>query len=418
MRDAWILSIGTELTLGQTVDTNAPWLARELAALGLRCAEMRTISDDLEPITRSIRAACEAERVILITGGLGPTDDDLTRNAIAVAAEVDLELCPRSLDALRAFFAARGRDMPDRNQVQAMIPRGATAIDNTCGTAPGIHTRLSGADIFAMPGVPYEMKTMFHRDVAPALRAFGGGAVLLSRIVRTCGLPEATLGRKIATLMTRGRNPEVGTTASLSEIGVRINATAPSREQAATMLDQTEAEIRNRLGDIVYGRDDDTLAGAVGGLLRARSATLALAESCTGGLIGELMTDIAGSSEYFLGGVISYANSAKRDLLGVRPETLDQHGAVSEQSAIEMAIGARKALGADFALSVTGIAGPGGGSTEKPVGLVYIGIANPTAAIAREYHLGFDSPRDVIRQRAARVALNELRRHLLRDQAK
>ncbi len=413
MRDAWIVSLGTELTLGQTVDTNASWLARQLAAVGLRCAEMRTVSDDLAPIVNTLRAAAAQARVVLVSGGLGPTDDDLTRDGLAQAAGVETELCPRSLETIRAFFATRGREMPDRNRVQAMIPVGARAIDNTCGTAPGVRMKLGNAEIFALPGVPFEMKEMFRRDVAPVIRAIGGGAALLSRTIRTYGLPESTVGEKLRDLMTRGRNPEVGTTANLGEIGVRINAAAPSAPAAEQLLDQTEAQIRTRLGSAVYGRDADTLASAVGALLRARSATLALAESCTGGLIGALLTDTAGSSDYFLGGVISYANAAKQALLGVRAETLETHGAVSEPTAIEMAAGARDRLGADFAISVTGIAGPGGGSPEKPVGLVYVGLAAADGVTAKPYQIGAASPRDVIRNWAARAALNELRRRLL-----
>lgn len=413
MRDAWIVSLGTELALGQTVDTNASWLARQLAAVGLRCAEMRTVSDDLAPIVNTLRAAAAQARVVLVSGGLGPTDDDLTRDGLAQAAGVETQLCARSLETIRAFFATRGREMPDRNRVQAMIPVGAQAIDNTCGTAPGVRMKLGNAEVFALPGVPFEMKEMFRRDVAPVIRAIGGGAALLSRTIRTYGLPESAVGEKLRDLMTRGRNPEVGTTANLGEIGVRINATAPSAPAAEQLLDQTEGVIRERLGSAVYGRDADTLASAVGALLRARSATLALAESCTGGLIGALLTDTAGSSDYFLGGVISYANTAKRALLGVRAETLETHGAVSEPTAIEMAAGARDRLGADFAISVTGIAGPGGGSFEKPVGLVYVGLAAADGVTAKPYQIGATSPRDVIRQWAARAALNELRRRLL-----
>ena len=415
MRHAWVISSGTELTLGQSVDTNSAWLAAKLAELGIRTLRHVTVPDDATAIRDVVRQAAAEADLILLTGGLGPTEDDLTRPALAEAAGVSLELHPPSLEHLRAFFAARGRDMPPRNVVQAMVPRSAHAIPNACGTAPGLRIELRGTPCYALPGVPFEMKAMFERDVAPELRAATAGAVLLSRRLNTFGLGESDIGERIADLMQRGRNPEVGTTAELGMIGIRINVSAGSREEAEQRLAEAETELRRRLGELIYGRDDDTLASVAGALLVSAGRTLSTAESCTGGLLGALITDVAGSSQYYLGGAVTYANEVKTKLLGVGAGDLAQHGAVSEVVARRMAEGAARALGSDYALAVTGIAGPTGGTPEKPVGLVFIGLRTPAMTAARECRFGSDAPRHMIRMRAARTALNLLRLELLRD---
>ena len=324
MRYAWVISSGTELALGQTVDTNGAWLAAQLAAHGVRTLRHITVPDDAEAIRDVVLQAAGACDVILLTGGLGPTDDDLTRQALADAAGTQLELHPPSLEHLRAFFASRGREMPSPNITQAMVPRLASALPNTCGTAPGIRIDLRGTPCYALPGVPFEMRDMFEREVAPHLRMAADGAVLLNRVLHTFGLGESDLGERIRDLMTRGRNPEVGTTAGFGIVGIRINAAAPTRLAAEALLDQTEAELRHRLGSIIFGRDQDTLAGVVGELLVAAGRTLGTAESCTGGLIAALLTDIAGSSRYFCGGVIAYANDAKINMLSVDRAELEK----------------------------------------------------------------------------------------------
>ena len=415
MRRAWVIASGTELTLGQSVDTNSAWLAARLAALGIRTERIVVVPDDAAALRDALLQAAGATDAILLTGGLGPTDDDLTRQVLADVVGVPLELDPLSIEHLRAFFAARGRDMPERNTVQALVPRTARAIPNACGTAPGVRIAVRGTPCFALPGVPFEMRAMFDRDVAPELRAAAGGAVLLSRRLQTFGLGESDVGGRIADLMQRGRDPEVGTTADLGVIGVRINATAMSADEATRRLDDTEAEIRRRLGDAIFGRDDDTLAAVVGRMLTAAAATLSTAESCTGGLLGALITEVAGSSNYYRGGVVSYANEAKIRLLGVSAADVEQHGAVSEAVARAMADGAGRLFDTPYALAVTGIAGPAGGTPEKPVGLVLISLCSPAGSIARECRFGSDPPRQVIRMRAAHTALNLLRLALLRE---
>lgn len=413
MTRAWIVAIGSELTSGQSLDTNSAWLSRELAGLGIRSERHVTVADDLAAIVELLRAAGEHADVLLVSGGLGPTADDLTRDALAQAAGLPLELDTASLEQIEAFFAARGRKMADANRVQAMRPRGARAIVNTCGTAPGIAMRLGKAEAFAMPGVPFEMRRMFERDVAPALRGHAADCAIVHATLRTIGLAESDLGARIADLMQRGRNPEVGTAANLGVIAIRIAATAGSRRQAQALIEADETELRARLGRCVFGQDDDTLAAVVGRLLSAAGQTVSTAESCTGGLIAEQLTDVSGSSVYYVGGAVAYSNELKTRLLGVDPDLIARHGAVSEPVAQAMARGAVERFGSDHAIAVTGIAGPTGGTAERPVGLVYVAIADRSGAIVRRLLLGRDTPRDVIRQRAAAAALNMLRERLL-----
>ena len=412
MRHAWIISCGTELTLGQTPDTNAAWLAARLAGLGLHAVRHLTVPDELAALREVVLQAAADADVVLVTGGLGPTVDDLARGALADAAGAPLELHPPSLEQMRAFFAARGREMPDQNAVQALIPRGGVALPNDCGTAPGVRLVIQGTPCFALPGVPFEMRSMFARCVAPELRLAAAGAVIRSRQLHTFGLGESDLGARIADLMVRGRNPEVGTTAAYGIVGVRINATANNDAAADTLLNEAEAEIRRRLGVVVFGRDDETLAGVVGAALASQGLTLATAESCTGGLVGSLITEVPGSSRYFRGGIIAYENDVKADVLGVDPVTLQTHGAVSELVADQMAEGAARVLGAACALAVTGIAGPAGGTPEKPVGLVYVGMRVRDETTVHGFRFGHDAPRELIRLRAARTALNLLRLRL------
>ncbi|TWT40975.1 Nicotinamide-nucleotide amidohydrolase PncC [Phycisphaerae bacterium RAS1] len=412
MQTAWIISSGSELTLGQSIDTNSAWLSRELAGRGIRPARHITVGDAAADLRDALESAARRADVILLTGGLGPTEDDLTRFVLADIAGAPLELHAASLAQLEAFFAARKRPMPERNRIQAMIPGGARPLPNSCGTAPGIFIELRGTPCFALPGVPFEMRVMFRDQVAAHLD--GSRGVILSRRLSTYGRGESEIGDAIRDLMARGRNPEVGTTAQLGEIGIRINAAADAVQAALRLLDADEAEVRRRLGELVFGRDEETLAGAVGDLLQKRHATLATAESCTGGMIGQMLTATPGSSAYYLGGVVAYSNEAKERLLDVPRDVLDAHGAVSRPAAEAMAEGARRRFSADFAVSVTGIAGPSGGRPDKPVGLVYLGIAAAEGVAVEEYRFGEDAPRDVIRERAARTALNRLRLALLR----
>lgn len=412
MQHAWILSIGTELALGQTVDTNGAWLATQLAACGLRTSHHLTVADDQAAIRDAFRLAAQQAEVVIATGGLGPTDDDLTREALSEATGSPLVHDAKSLQALEAFFEQRGYEMPARNRCQADRPEIAEHLPNACGTAPGLALELDGARVFVLPGVPFEMRAMFEHSVRPVLRAAASGRVLISRRLQTYGVPESQVGERLADLMTRGANPEVGTTAAFGIIGIRINAEAENADMAMSLLDQAEASVRERMGEAVYGKDDETLAAAVSTALRSRGETLALAESCTGGLVADSITSLAGSSDVFLGSAVTYANSAKQELLDVPEALLTEHGAVSAPVAEAMACGARRQFGADYALSLTGIAGPSGGSEEKPVGLVYIALADAAGVTASEHRFGSEAPRAAIRLRAMHAALNKLRLRL------
>jgi nicotinamide-nucleotide amidase len=412
--NAIILSIGNELTLGETVDTNSAWLARRLAEIGISTTAHVTVADEREAIRRALGEACGRAEVVLVSGGLGPTADDLTRFALADLLGTELVRDEASVGQIAAFFRIRGRPMPEANVVQAMIPAGAVAIENTCGTAPGIRTRHGHTDIFIMPGVPREMQVMYERDVLPALRPKSGGAVIGRRILWCYGAGESDIGMQIADLMQRGRNPTVGTTAQQTIIGVRIHAHGHSPEQTDGLLDADAAEVRRRLGDLVFGQDDDTLADVVGRLLIDRKRTVATAESCTGGLIAKHLTDVPGSSTYFRQGYVTYANEAKVELLGVPQDLIAAHGAVSPEVAGAMATGCRQRAGTDYALSVTGIAGPTGGTPDKPVGLVYIGLADETGCDVTEHRLGDCLTREEVRDRTMKVALNRLRLLLMK----
>ncbi len=416
MLTAGIIAVGTELALGQTVDTNTAWLARELATLGIRAGQHVTVPDEADDIrAEALRLATSCD-VLIITGGLGPTEDDLTRAALAAAAGVELEVHQPSVDHLREFFASRRRVMPERNLVQARLPRGAQVLANPCGTAPGFCVELGGTPCYVLPGVPFEMQMMFRNEVRPALAAQARGRVLRSRLIHTFGMGESDVGSKLADLMQRGRNPEVGTTAGVGVVSVRINALADSAAECDALLGEYAAEVRGRLGEVVFGEGDRTLAEACGELLVEAGQTVATAESCTGGLVSKLLTDAAGASRYFLGGVVCYANSAKEHVVGVPGALLVEYGAVSEPVAAALAEGAARAFGTDWAVSVTGIAGPSGGTAEKPVGLVFVGLHGPGGTRAEEYRFGTDWPREGIRIRSAYAVLNTLRLALVREQ--
>jgi nicotinamide-nucleotide amidase len=412
---AQIISTGTELTIGQAVDTNAVWLSQQLAAIGIQCAKHVAVPDDRAAIAAAIAAASREAGLVLLTGGLGPTPDDVTRMALADALGVDVRLDEASLAQIEAFFRERHRPMRESNRCQAVFPIGADPIENTCGTAPGMHARLNDADIYVMPGVPQEMKVMFQRDVRPAITtgAAAGGAIILQRTLRTFGMPEAEIGEKLADLMERGRNPAVGTGAADLIISIRINARGATVEEARELLDADVAAVRLRMGHFVYGEGDDTLAHAAARLLAERRKTIATAESCTGGLIAKRLTDVSGSSVYFVQGFVTYANEAKHRLLGIPMDLIEACGAVSAEVAQAMAVNCRRLAGTDYALSATGIAGPTGGTPAKPVGLVFIGLAHTDGAIVKELRMGGTLPRDAIRDRTAKAALNLLRLHLI-----
>lgn len=411
--NAQIISTGTELTIGQTLDTNAAWLAQQLAALGIPCTKHVVVPDDRAAIASAITAASQESDLVLLTGGLGPTPDDLTRFALADCLGVELYHHQPSLVQIEEFFRRRRRTMLESNRVQALFPRTAEPIENTCGTAPGMHARLHRADVYVMPGVPFEMRTMFERDIRPALLASASGRVILQHTLRTFGAAEAEIGDQLADLMRRGRNPSVGTGASELIISIRVNAAGTDAAEARALLKADVTEIRRRLDQVVFGEGDETLSHAVAKPLTEQGKTISTAESCTGGLIAKWLTDVPGSSVYFVQAFVTYSNEAKCRLLGIPTELIEAHGAVSAETAEAMAASCRRLAGTDYALSITGIAGPTGGSDAKPVGLVYIALADESGVIVKELRLGETLPRSAIRDRSAKAALNLLRLRLI-----
>jgi nicotinamide-nucleotide amidase len=388
------------------VDTNAPWIARAAAEEGVLRAWHTVVGDDLEDLVAAFRAAGERSDLVVVTGGLGPTADDHTREAAAKAAGCELQTDPELLEAIQVRFRERGRTMHAGNERQALIPEDATATPNPLGTAPGFRMRIGAATFFFLSGVPREMEVMFEAWVRPALREARGEVEGAYRVLSTFGRAEAWVNERISDLLAR-RDVSVGLTAIHGRIRVTIQVVGPD---AARIAEEVEAEARRRLGDVVL--EEPTLEESVGGLLLARGLTLGIAESCTGGLVGKLLTDVPGISAAFAGSLVTYANEAKIAVLGVPPDLLAEEGAVSEPVARAMAEGARRVLGTDLAVAVTGVAGPSGGTAEKPVGLVWFALAAPdgTEATSRR----FPGDRVMVRGFSANTALGLVRRWLLR----
>jgi nicotinamide-nucleotide amidase len=408
--NAEIISVGTELTTGAIVDTNSAWLSRSLAELGVSVTRHVTVDDDRAREAEAIAAAAARADVVIVNGGLGPTRDDLTRFALADVLRQPLEESAEARGQIEALFARMSRRPSASDAVQALIPRGAVFVENPIGTAPGIAAQVGACRVFCLPGVPRELQRMFEA-VAAQLRAqtgIGRGALAI-RALHTFGAYEADLGRRIESFMEPGRNPAVGTTASEGVISVRIVARAGDAAAAAALADGDERALRALLGDLIFGTGTDTLASVVARLLTERRLTIATAESCTGGLLCKALTDISGSSNYLLRGYVTYSNEAKVELLGVPPALIEAHGAVSEEVARAMALGCRERGRSDLAVSITGIAGPTGGTADKPVGLVYIGLADAAGAEVKTCRFAPHLSREGVRDRACKTALNMIR---------
>jgi nicotinamide-nucleotide amidase len=411
---ASIISVGNEVLSGKTIDTNAAYVGRQLILAGLPVVSSYTAADLQEAIVRSLRLAAEDADVVVVTGGLGPTDDDVTRQAFAKLLGTELELKPELLARIEEFFKRSGLRMPDRNKIQACIPKGAEAIPNEWGTAPGIQLEKDGKLFFSLPGVPFEMENMFQASVLPRLKALTRDQAVAVRRLKCFGAGESAIAEMIGNAMDRDRNPLVNCTVSAGVITLEVVAVADSQVKADEMADVETANLRRILGVLVYGIDDETLAEIVGRQLAATGGTVAVAESCTGGLLGKLITDVPGSSRYFMRGWITYSNQAKTEDLGVPVDLIEQHGAVSEQVAQAMAQGARRRAGTTHAIAITGIAGPDGGTPEKPLGLVYVSVDGPDGTETQRYVLRYSrqSGRENIRIWAAMRGLNMLRRRL------
>ncbi|MEE2713898.1 MAG: CinA family nicotinamide mononucleotide deamidase-related protein [Planctomycetota bacterium] len=407
MARAFIISVGDELLSGRTPDTNATWLSRELRGIGFPVVGRETVGDDREAIAQALGRGAQVADVVIVSGGLGPTADDLTRHGLAAALDVRCELHEGAVAQIRAMFEAAGRELSPANLEQANLPVGSTPLHNAVGSAPGIRADLDGALLLLLPGVPRELKEMTHQQVIPLLREHPAcGEVFVRESVTVAGVPESEAGRILEDLMQRGRDPSVGSYPGVAHLVLVVEGSD------ATAVAADVAEIRARLADAVVCVGERTLHEVVVGALMATGTTVAVAESLTGGRIADLLVSVPGASSVFRAGFATYANEMKADVLGVRPETLDVHGAVSELCAREMAEGARRVAGADIALATTGIAGPTGAVPGKPVGTVFVALASEDGTDVRRLRLVGD--RVQIRERAAAAALDLLRKWLCR----
>lgn len=402
---AEIITSGTELLLGEIVDTNAAWLSQQLAELGIDLYRRTTVGDNLERLAAAIGTALAQNDLVILSGGLGPTVDDLTAEALAKALGVSLALDDTARRWVAEWVARRGREAQERDLKQARLPEGARALPNRRGSAPGIlwEGEFAGhsTSAVALPGVPAELTGMFVEEVRPLLTGTAA-AVIRSHTLHVVGVGEPEVDRRLGELW-RNPNPTVGVCARRGQLDVRLTAKAETAAGAGELLRDFSQRVRAALGPVVFGSDSVTLAQAAGALLRRAGWRLAVAESCTGGLIGDLLTDVPGSSDYLDRVLVTYANRAKTDLLGVPPEILARHGAVSRDTAALMAEGVRREAGVEVGLAVTGIAGPGGGTPPKPVGLVYLALADARGTEVRELRLGTE--RRSNKERAATAAL-------------
>jgi nicotinamide-nucleotide amidase len=412
---AEIICVGTELLLGDILNSNAQFLAQQLADLGIPHYYQSVVGDNIERLQQVIKIASDRASILIFTGGLGPTPDDLTTEAIASFFNTPLVENPEIVRDIAEKFAQTGRQMTANNRKQALIPQGADILPNPSGTAPGILWQpRPNLIILTFPGVPSEMHRMWRETAVPYLKKQGWGReIIYSRMMRFRGIGESALAEKVADLLNL-TNPTVAPYAGMGEVRLRVSAKARTEKEAIAIIEPVAQKIRDIAGLDYFGADDDTLASVVGGLLKAAKETVGVAESCTGGGLGEMFTAISGSSDYFVGGIIAYDNSVKMALLEVSSQDLEQFGAVSHPVAKQMALGAQKQLKTSWALSITGIAGPGGGTETKPVGLVYLGLATPEGEVnSFEYRLGERRDRLTIRHLCACNALDLLRRKLL-----
>jgi nicotinamide-nucleotide amidase len=414
MIKAEIISIGDELLIGQVVNTNASWMAVELNKAGIGVVHIEAISDDSESIKRALDHAADRADVVLITGGLGPTRDDITKHVLADYFHSKLVFHEPSYEQVKRLFHKRNRDVLPVNRKQAEVPDNCIPLLNIHGTAPGMWFEKEGRIFVSMPGVPYEMKTLMSDHVIPMLKEKFGLEPIYHKTIMTFGMGESRIAEKIAAI--EDSMPAHIKLAYLPQPGmvrIRLSASGLDRDTLLKDLNEQSERIRKRIPSLVFGYNEMSLEKVIGNLLKEQGRTMVTAESCTGGYLAHLITSIPGSSAYFLGSIIAYANEVKIQQLGVKPSDLDQHGAVSKEVVEAMARGARETLGADYALSTSGVAGPDGGTEEKPVGTVWVALATPENVSSKLLHLGDDRGRNI--RVSALAAMNMLRLELIRS---
>ncbi len=406
---AEIISVGTELLLGDTIDTNAAYISRALSELGIDLKRRVTVGDNEERIIRAVREALSRADIAITIGGLGPTEDDITKEACSAAIGVSLLPDEESAEYIRNYFKKRKIKLPERNLKQAVRPESGRIIPNDVGTAPGAIFEKDGKVVICLPGPPFELIPMFENTVKPYLREIQGPSakMIVSQTLKLCGIGESQAEELIRDII-HSDNPTVAPYAKMGEVHLRITAKVSNEAEAKELISGMQSKLMERIGEYVFGVNDTTLEQAVVNLMAAKKLTLGTAESCTGGLVSNRITNVPGSSEVFLGGIVAYSNAIKNSLLAVPEAILAEYGAVSAPVAAEMAEGARNALGSHIGIGITGIAGPSGGTKEKPVGLVYMSIshAGEETPEVREHH--FNGSRVDIKTRAAQAALTML----------
>jgi nicotinamide-nucleotide amidase len=408
--NAEIIAVGSELLTPERLDTNSLFLTERLNTLGIEVVGKLVVGDDAARLAAAVRGALARSELVILTGGLGPTEDDVTREAVAVALGRELKFLPEICEAIERRFARAGRKMSEVNRRQAYAIEGAEVLTNENGTAPGQWIRHQDRVVALLPGPPAELQPMFTDQCMPRLEHLAPKQAIRIRVYRVAGMPESDLDQLIAPVYKPYANPVTTILAAPGDIQIHLRARCARAEEAEALLEEVGSHIEAILGDRIYSRGGEPLEMVVGRRLRAAGATLSVAESCTGGLLAERITSIPGSSDYFLGGLLVYGNSMKTELLGVSAKTIAEHGAVSEPVAEAMAVGARLRTGSTYALSITGVAGPAGGTEAKPVGTVVIGLAGPSGC--RVHRHRFFGNRDRVRTLAAHTALDLLRKEL------
>ncbi len=407
-----ILTIGDELLIGQVVNTNAAYIAVKLNSVGVEVARVLTVGDAHPAILSALEESFSRFDVLIITGGLGPTHDDVTKKALCEFFQTDLVSSPEARKNIERFLESRGHPWSEAAEEQTYVPRGSTIIPNSLGTASGLMFERDAKHVIVLPGVPYEMEGMMEDFVVPHFSGMKTGTIILHRTLKTTGIPESALAAKLGDLRAILGTATLAFLPSPSGVRMRITVVDPDKGSAERIIHDVEGRIRAKVERYIYGIDNEELEEAIGKLLAERKLSIAVAESCTGGLIADRITNVPGSSHYFERGVVVYSDTSKTDLLRVQPDVIERYGAVSREVAEAMARGIREISGVDIGLSTTGIAGPAGGSPEKPVGTVWIGYANQDETLALKFQFGTGRLR--IKERAAQAALELVRRKILR----